>query len=147
MIAGIRLLALGACVLGVASAASAAEFEVKMLNRGAKGEMVFEPDVVRIAPGDTVHFVVVDRGHAHDAVTIRGMLPEGAEPFEGEPDRDVTVTFTVPGVYGYKCAPHYSGYGMVRLVIVGDPVNLEAVKKVRQYGASKKRFSEILANL
>ncbi|MEX1994508.1 MAG: pseudoazurin [Steroidobacteraceae bacterium] len=131
----------------VAGAASAAEFEVKMLNKGAKGEMVFEPDVVRMAPGDTVHFVVVDRGHAHDAVSIRGMLPEGAEPFEGEPDRDVTVTFTVPGVYGYKCSPHYSTYGMVGLVIVGDPVNIEAVKKVRQFGASKKRFAEIFASL
>ena len=147
MLARIKIVALAAGALLVASAASAAEFEVKMLNKGAKGEMVFEPDVVRIAPGDTVHFVVVDKGHAHDAVTIRGMLPEGAEPFEGEPDRDVTVTFTVPGVYGYKCAPHYSTYGMVGLVIVGDPVNLEEVKKVRQYGASKKRFAEIFASL
>jgi pseudoazurin len=147
MLAEVKLLALAASALLIASAAFAAEFEVKMLNKGAKGEMVFEPDVVRIAPGDTVHFVVVDKGHAHDAVSIRGMLPEGAEPFEGEPDEDVTVTFTVPGVYGYKCAPHYSSYGMVGLVIVGDPVNLEEVKKVRQYGASKKRFAEIFASL
>lgn len=147
MLTRIELLALAATAVLVAGAASAAEFEVKMLNKGAKGEMVFEPDVVRMAPGDTVHFVVVDRGHAHDAVSIRGMLPEGAEPFEGEPDRDVTVTFTVPGVYGYKCSPHYSTYGMVGLVIVGDPVNIEAVKKVRQFGASKKRFAEIFASL
>ena len=147
MLARIELLAVAATAVLVASAASAAEFEVKMLTKGAKGEMVFEPDVVRIASGDTVHFVVVDKGHAHDAVSIRGMLPEGAEPFEGEPDEDVTVTFTVPGVYGYKCAPHYSSYGMVGLVIVGDPVNLEDVKKVRQYGASKKRFAEIFASL
>jgi len=147
MFAGMKLVAVAVCALAVASAASAAEFEVKMLTKGAKGEMVFEPDVVRIAPGDTVHFVVVDKGHAHDAVSIRGMLPEGAEPFEGEPDRDITITFTVQGVYGYKCVPHYSTYGMVGLVIVGDPVNLEAVKTVRQFGASKKRFAEIFASL
>jgi pseudoazurin len=138
ILARIKIAALAAsAMLVVVGGASAAEFEVKMLNKGAKGEMVFEPDVVRIAPGDTVHFIVVDKGHAHDAVTIRGMLPEGAEPFEGEPDEDLTVTFTVPGVYGYKCGPHYTTYGLVVLDIVGDPVNLEDVKKVRQYGASK----------
>ena len=75
------------------------------------------------------------------------MLPDGAEPFRGEPDEDLTVTFAVPGIYGYKCAPHYSTYGMVGLVFVGDPVNLEAVKQVRQFGASKKRFAEIFASL
>jgi pseudoazurin len=147
MLARMKIMALAACALLVGGAASAAEFEVKMLNKGAKGEMVFEPDVVRIAPGDVVHFVVMDKGHAHDAVTIRGMLPEGAEPFAGEPDEDVTVTFTVPGVYGYKCTPHYSNYGMVGLVIVGEPVNLEEVKKLRQFGASKKRFADIFASL
>jgi pseudoazurin len=140
-------LAVAVCTGLFLSAASGAEFEVKMLTKGVKGEMVFEPDVVRIAPGDTVHFIVVDKGHAHDAMSIRGMIPEGAEPFAGEPDEDITVTFTVEGVYGYKCAPHYSNYGMVGLVIVGDPVNLEEVKKVRQFGASKKRFAEIFASL
>jgi pseudoazurin len=141
------LVALLVGVLLAAGTASAAEFEVRMLNQGAKGEMVFEPDVVRIAPGDTVHFIVVDRGHAHDAVSIRGMLPEGAEPFAGEPDDDITVTFSVPGVYGYKCTPHYSSYGMVGLVIVGDPVNLEAAKQVKHFGKAKGRFAEIFAAL
>lgn len=139
------VLAAGAMLF--ANATSAAEFEVKMLNKGVKGEMVFEPDVVRIAVGDTVHFTVVDRGHRHDAATIEGMLPEGAEPFRGEPDEDLTVTFVVPGVYGYKCTPHYLGYGMVGLVIVGDPVNLEAAKAVKHMGLANARFAEIFAGL
>jgi len=75
-----------AAVALVASPAFTAELEVKMLNKGAKGEMVFEPDVVCIAPGDTVNFIVVDRGNNHVAVSIRDMIPEGAEPFKGEPD-------------------------------------------------------------
>ncbi len=65
-----------------------------MLSTGIKGQMVFEPDLVRVAPGDTVHFVAVNAGH--DAVSIPGMLPDGAEPFKGELDKDLTVTFTVP---------------------------------------------------
>jgi pseudoazurin len=144
MLARAMFAALTAGAMLVANA-TAAEFEVKLLNKGVKGEMVFEPDVLRISPGDTVHFVVVDRGHGHDAVTIKGMLPEGAEPFRGEPDEDLTVTFTVPGVYGYKCTPHYVSYGMVGLLIVGDTVNLEAVKQVKQLGAAKVRFAEIFA--
>lgn len=147
MVAFFRFVAFAAFAAGIASAASAEEFEVRMLTNGVKGEMVFEPDVVRIAPGDTVHFVVIDKGHAHDAVGVWGMIPEGAEPFAGEPDKDVTVTFTVEGVYGYKCIPHYSSYGMVGLVIVGRPVNLEEVKKVRQLGKAKQRFADIFANL
>ena len=46
-----------ACVIAAAGVASAAEFEVKMLNKGAKGAMVFEPDFLKVAPGDTVKFV------------------------------------------------------------------------------------------
>lgn len=122
--------------------AGAAEVEVKMLNKGAKGAMVFEPDVVKIAVGDTVHFVATDK--SHDVMSIAGMLPDGAVAFEGKINEDLTVTFTVPGVYGYKCKPHY-GMGMIGLVVVGDPVNLDAAKAVKQTGVAKKRFAEIFA--
>jgi pseudoazurin len=137
-------IALAACSLVIAGAAGAAEFEVKMLSKGVKGEMAFEPDLVRIAPGDTVHFVPVHL--THDAVSIPGMLPEGAEPFKGELDTKLSVTFTVEGVYGYKCSGHY-GMGMVGLVVVGEPVNLEAVKAVKVLSGAKKRFAEIFAAL
>ena len=131
-------------LLVVVSAAGAAEFEVKMLSKGVKGEMVFEPDLVSIALGDTVHFLPVHL--THEAASIPGMLPEGAEPFKGELDKKLSVTFTVEGVYGYKCAPHYS-MGMVGLIVVGEPVNLEAVKAVKVLSGAKKRFAEIFAAL
>ena len=41
----------------------AAEVEVKMLNKGTEGAMVFEPALVKVEPGDTVKFVATDKGH------------------------------------------------------------------------------------
>ena len=116
-----------------------------MLNKGAKGMMVFEPDLVKVQPGDTVTFVATDPGH--DAQSVPGMLPEGAQPFEGKIGKDVTVTFTQPGVYGVKCKPHYV-MGMVGVVVVGDPApNLEAAKKAKNPGKAGKLFTELLGSL
>ena len=42
------------------STAFAAEYEVKMLNNGTEGMMVFEPAVLKVAVGDTVKFVATD---------------------------------------------------------------------------------------
>ena len=135
-------LALGLGLFG--SSAMAAEVTVEMRNKGAKGAMVFEPDLIRIAPGDTVHFVATDK--SHDAESIKGMLPDGAEPFAGKPNEDVTVTFTKEGVYGIKCNPHY-GMGMVAVVVVGAPGNLEAAKAMKHPGKAKKVMAELLGGL
>ena len=67
----IAALALGAAVI-VAGAAGAAEFEVMMLNKGEKGTMVFQPDYIKAAPGDTIRFLPTDKGH--NVETIKGML-------------------------------------------------------------------------
>lgn len=121
-------------------AASAAEHEVKMLNKGAAGMMVFEPSVIKIAPGDTVHFVPADKGH--NVESIDGMLPEGAQPFKGEMNKDLTVAFDKAGVYGIRCKPHY-GMGMVGLVVVGEPVNKTAAAAVEQKGKAKQTFTKL----
>jgi len=124
--------------------ANAAEHEVKMLNKGADGIMVFEPNVVKVAPGDSVHFVAADKGH--NAESIDGMIPEGAAPFKGEMNKDVTVTFDKPGVYGFKCKPHYF-MGMVGLIVVGEPVNKTAAAAVEQTGKAKKKFEDLLGQI
>lgn len=125
--------------------ATAADFQVKMLNKGAKGMMVFEPDLVKAQPGDTVTFLATDPGH--DAMNVPGMLPDGAQPFEGKIGKDLTVTFTQPGVYGVKCKPHYV-MGMVALVVVGDAApNLEAAKAAKNPGKAGKVFAELLGGL
>jgi pseudoazurin len=124
--------------------ANAAEFEVKMLNKGVKGAMVFEPDFIKAAVGDTVKFTAVDKGH--DVESIKGMLPEGADPFKGAVSKDFSLTLAKEGVYGIKCAPHY-GMGMVALITVGAPVNIDAAKAVKQPGKAKPNFAALFEQL
>lgn len=138
-----RLAAATMLVLFAAAPAAAADFEVKMLNKGEAGTMVFEPAFLKVAPGDTVTFVPTDKGH--NAETIKGMLPDGAEPFKGAMGKEVAVTFTAPGAYGIKCAPHLA-MGMVALIVVGDvPANLEAAKAVKQPKTARERFEAAFA--
>ena len=133
-----------AAVVAMAGAASAAEHEVQMLNKGEKGAMVFEPDFLRVEVGDTVKFVVSDKGH--DAQSIAGMLPEGVEGFKGKINQEITFTVEKEGVYGIKCTPHYA-MGMVMLVVAGEPVNVEAAKAVKQPGKAKQVFADLFAQL
>jgi pseudoazurin len=95
--------------------AVAETYEVQMLNKGDAGRMVFEPAALTIASGDTVKFVATDRGH--NAETIKGMIPEGAEPFKGKMNKEIEVTLTEPGFYGVMCKPHFA-MGMVMLIAV-----------------------------
>jgi len=75
--------ALAALVLAAASSlAVAAEHEIKIKNTNGKGKfMVFEPDFLKVEPGDTVKFVLVDKNHNAEAITE--IWPEGVEPFKG----------------------------------------------------------------
>jgi len=125
--------------------AEAAEHEISMLNTGEAGIMVFEPAFLEIAPGDTVHFRAVDKGH--NAASIDGMIPDGGATWKGGLNKDVTVTLDTEGVYGVLCVPHYA-MGMVALIVVGDPsVNLEAAKQIKHRGRAKQRMAELLARL
>jgi pseudoazurin len=136
-------LALSAAVI-VAGAARAAEIEVNMLNKGEKGAMVFEPDLIVAAPGDTIRFVPTDKGH--NVESIKGMLPEGAEAFKSKFNEEFTVTVTAEGVYGVKCAPHYA-MGMVALIRVGEPANADAAEAVKQTGKAKAVFAELFGQV
>jgi pseudoazurin len=97
------------------------EVQVKALNRGPGGFFVFEPELVRIKAGDIIDFIVVDKGH--DVHSLSGMIPDGAQPFEGKTNQDMKITFRTPGVYVIACQLH-TRMGMVGVVVVGDPVNL-----------------------
>ena len=142
----IAVLAFGTALAfaGVAGAAGAAEIEVLMLNKGAKGAMVFEPDYVVAAPGDTIRFMPTDKGH--NVETIKGMIPEGAEPFKSKFNEEFAVTLGAEGLYGLKCAPHY-GMGMVALIRVGEPGNVEEAMAVKQPGKAKAVFAELFAQM
>lgn len=124
--------------------APAGAHNVKMLNQGPGGMMVFDSPVVRIKPGESVTFVPVDAGH--NAESIPGMLPAGAQPFKGQMSKPLTVTFTKPGVYGFKCNPHFS-MGMVGVVVVGNPVNLAQAKAVTLPGRARQVMNGLLAGI
>lgn len=113
-----RSAALLLAALLTTTAAQAEVFEVKMLNRGAEGAMVYEPDHLRIAPGDTVRFLPTQAGH--NAASIPGLLPAGAEAFKSKLNQPFEYTFSQPGLYGIQCIPHLA-MGMVMLVQVGEP--------------------------
>ena len=103
-----------------------ASFEVKMLNQGQDGVMVFEPSLLKINVGDTVTFKATDA--AHNSASIPGMIPNGASSWNGDLSRDISVTFDVPGVYGYQCTPH-AMMAMVGVIQVDNNLeNLDAVK-------------------
>jgi len=99
--------------------------EVQMLNTGADGVMVFEPAVLSINPGDSVTFKATNPGH--NSESMEGMMPEGAEGWQGGMGQDVTVTFDQDGVYVYQCTPHLM-MAMVGVIKVGSGSNLEAIK-------------------
>lgn len=90
---------------------------VRMLNGNASGGMVYEPEFLAVAPGDTVRFIAAQRGH--NAASIAGFIPEAAAPFLGRINEEIEITLTEPGYYGVKCSPHYD-MGMVMLIRVGD---------------------------
>jgi pseudoazurin len=130
--------------LMLATSAFAETFEVKMLNKGAEGAMVFEPAFIRAAVGDTVVFLSSDKGH--NVESIKGMLPDGVDPFKSKMSEEFTLTLTAEGVYGIKCTPHYA-MGMVALIQVGAPVNLDTAAAVVQKGKAKTRFEPLFAQV
>ncbi len=127
---------------------AAEEFHVMMLNSAADDAQhtnVFTPDILHVQLGDTVTFIPTDNGH--NTASKRGMLPEGAEPWNSPMDEEFNVTFTVEGVYGYVCVPHYE-MGMVGLIVVGDGMaNLEDAKDVRQAGSARSAFRALFERL
>lgn len=139
------MLAVPAVALAFATAGFAAEHEVKMLNKGEEGVMVFEPSFVKAEPGDVIHFIAVDKGH--DVVSIKGGLPEGAEEFAGKMNQDFDLTVEVPGLYAYECKPHF-GMGMVGVIQVGDDAsNLDAIKELKMPKKARERMESALANV
>jgi pseudoazurin len=140
------ILATGLALALGAGAASAETHEVKMLNQDPdtpRDMMVFEPAVIEIEPGDTVRFVPEDRGH--NAQSVKGAIPEGAEPFRGGINEAIEVTFDEEGTYLYKCLPH-EALGMIGLVLVGDHErNLDAVRDATLRGArAEERLADYL---
>jgi len=127
-----------------AGALSAETFDVRMLNKGEAGAMVFEPAYVKAAPGDVVRFLPTDKGH--NVESIEGMLPAGVESFKTKFNEEFSLTVDEEGVYGIKCTPHYA-MGMIALIQVGEATNLEEAGAVKQRGKAKARMADLFAQV
>ncbi len=134
-----------ALIVALGGMATAETFEVKMLNKGEGGRMIFEPSALRIAAGDTVIFLATDKGH--NAESIKGMTPDGAAEFAGKINEEIEVTLTEPGFYGVQCKPHFA-MGMVMVIAVGDePTAPDSFLEGRLPKKAKARLEESLSGL
>ena len=133
----VALLGVMAC-----SPALAADTTVEMLNKRDDGaKMVYSQDITRIDVGDTVTWVPTSKGH--NVEFIAG--PDGWDaPKKSKNNKEVAITFDMPGVFLYQCTPHKS-MGMIALVVVGEGTNDVSGAKVR--GKSKKKLKSLLADL
>ncbi len=122
----------------------AEEIEVKMLNKGEEGKMVFEPSFIKASKGDTIIFLPTDKGHM--AASIKGMIPKGAKSFKSKINKKFKYTVKEEGLYGIRCTPHYAN-GMVALIQVGDadPVDFLKGKKIPK--KAKTRLEAYLAQV
>ena len=129
----------------ITSSAFAEDMTIEMLNKRDDGQkMVYSEDVARVNVGDTVTWVPTSKGHNVEIVAA----PEGFDiPKKSKNNKEVSITFDVPGIYYYWCTPHKS-MGMIGLVIVGDDVsNKDAIAKAKAMGKSKKKLKALLGEL
>ncbi|MEM1390019.1 MAG: pseudoazurin [Pseudomonadota bacterium] len=137
-----------AALLATVSFAAAEVIEVQMLNFDPDDPtkvMVYKPEIVRAQPGDTIRFVSVDA--FHNAASIEGMIPAGAEAFESPLSENYEYTVTEEGTYGFLCVPHQA-IGMAGLILVGDyTVNLDDAKAVQHQGLVQQKFDTLFAEI
>ena len=131
--------------LFITQPASAANQTVEMLNKLGKEHMVYSKKIVKVDIGDTVFWKSTKPGH--NVEFIKGGVPEGVGKFRSALSKDTEYKFEIPGIYAYWCTPH-KGMGMKGFVVVGnDKSNLEAIKKLKYQGKSKKIAEELISSL
>ena len=122
--------------------ALAADTTVEMLNKRDDGaKMVYSQDITRIDVGDTITWVPTSKGH--NVEFIAGP-DDWKAPKKSKLNKEVVMTFDVPGVYLYQCSPH-KNMGMIAVVVVGDGDN--DISKAKVKGKSKKKLKALLADI
>ena len=128
-----------------AGQALAEDTTVEMLNKRDDGaKMAYSQDITRVDVGDTVTWVPTSKGHNVEFVAG----PEGWDkPKKSKNNKEVSITFDIPGIYFYQCTPH-KGMGMIALVVVGDDTsNKDVIAKAKALGKSKKKLKKLLGEL
>ena len=125
--------------------ALAGDQTIEMLNKLGKEHMVYSKKIVKVDIGDTVFWKSTKPGH--NVEFIKGGVPEGVGKFRSALSKDTEYKFEIPGIYAYWCTPH-KGMGMIGFVVVdNDKSNLEAIKKLKYQGKSKKIAEELISSL
>ncbi len=138
---------LTAALILASSSVIAAEHEVKMLNNGSEGMMVFDPGYIKVAPGDSVKFIPTDAGHNSASY----FTPEGAKSWSSDFSKEFTVKLDKEGVYLYKCVPH-EVMAMVGVIQVGNATNKDAATAAAKtenskFSLNKDRLDKYIANV
>ena len=140
----VMTLATIAVLMTIAGAAAAAEVEVKMLNKGTEGLMVFEPALVKIEPGDTVKFVATDKGQ--QCRVDQGDVAGGCDAIRGQERRGHHGHLRQAGrLWREMHAALRHGHGSADRG--GHPCNLAEAKAVPQVGKAKQVFAALFEKL
>jgi len=137
-----KYFALTAALL-MSTPAFAADMTIEMLNKDAEGNrQVYSEEVARIDVGDTITWVPTNKGHNIEMVASPNNMK-----LRSKNNKEVQITFEVPGIYYYWCIPH-KGMGMIGLVVVGDDTsNKDQIAKAKAIGKSKKKLKKLLEEL
>lgn len=129
--------------LTFSSLAHAKTVEIDMLNKLGKETMLYSVKLAEVDVNDKIIWKSTTKGHNVEFV----VMPKGVKKFKSKINKDATYEFKVPGIYLYQCTPH-KAMGMIGIVVVGnDKSNLDAVKKAKMRGKSKKVLKELLKDL
>ena len=129
----------------VTNFAYAKTVELEMLNKDTAGrKMVYSQELVHVDLGDTITWIPTSKGHNVEIIAA----PEGFDiPKKSKNGKEVSIEFTVPGIYYYWCTPH-KGMGMIGLVVVdNDTSNKDVIAKAKAMGKSKKKLKTLLGEL
>ena len=141
-----KLLSTVAIMASLSFPALADDMTIEMLNKRDDGaKMVYSEDIAHIDVGDTITWVPTSKGHNVEFIAA----PDGWDiPKKSKNNKEVAITFDVPGVYVYQCTPH-KAMGMIGLVVVGEggEVPLNDVSKTKVMGKSKKKLKALLSEL
>ena len=114
------------CLFLLASFISAENFDVKMVNADASGQvMVFDPPFIKANIGDTVTFLPTDM--LHNSQSVPGLIPSSASSWNGAMNEKITIELNTEGVYVYQCTPHIA-LGMIGVIQVGEATNIDNIK-------------------
>lgn len=129
----------------VVGAVQAGGRQIQMLNKDDQGnKMVYSEELVYVDVNESITWVPTDKGHNVEIIAA----PEGFDiPKKSKNGKEVTIEFTVPGIYYYWCTPH-KGMGMIGLVVVGNDIsNKDQIAKAKAMGKSKKKLKKLLGDI